>query len=181
MLVILSNILISGSFYPIFYALAALLHETGHVLALYFYGHKVDNIKFVGFGIRIDKSCMLSYRQEIVVSLAGPLMNVFLCSLFGILHIVLKERFLLEICFANAGYAFLNLLPLPPLDGYKIIKDTAFTALPVRYADLLVKTVNVVTVLMILLFVLCSRYNNFSLYLVILVLLLNTIIERFRN
>ena len=184
LLVILSNILISGSFYPIFYALASLLHEGGHILALRLYGHKVKNIKFVGFGIRIDKSCMLSYKQEIAVSLAGPLINTFLFALFGMLYAALGSRLLLEICLANGGYAFLNLFPLPPLDGYKVLKDMAFTVLQERFASDLIKSVNIVVVLMlILIFIIFvrSKYNNFSLYLVIIVLLINTLAERFRN
>jgi len=59
------------------------------------------------------------------VALAGPLSNLFLAFVFSLLlHIVPFGNitaFLLIIVYANVGLAIFNLLPIPPLDGSKVL------------------------------------------------------------
>ena len=74
------------------------------------------------------------------VALAGPFANIFLALIFGIIG-RLGEGFLSPIALGLIGFiviinsflAFFNLLPIPPLDGTKILT----TFLPPRYADAL--------------------------------------------
>lgn len=59
------------------------------------------------------------------VALAGPFSNLFLAFIFGILvrFMPLGDMtiFLLIIVYANVGLAIFNLLPIPPLDGSKVL------------------------------------------------------------
>lgn len=74
---------------------------------------------------------------EAVVSFAGPLSNILLAVLFGILIRVapvigLSDSFVsisATIVFMNCILAVFNLVPVPPLDGSKIL----FAVLPNRY------------------------------------------------
>lgn len=52
------------------------------------------------------------------IAAAGPLMNLALCSLLALL----PSSYSRSLLFASAMISILNLLPLPPLDGSKIIK-----------------------------------------------------------
>ena len=77
-------------------------------------------------------------KGEAIVSLAGPLMNIILAFIFGIIYfVILKfvgEDFLTSTVgiivmgmiqstiVTNVGLGIFNLIPLPPLDGSKIIK-----------------------------------------------------------
>ena len=59
------------------------------------------------------------------VALAGPLSNLLLALLFGITLQVLPfsniSQFLYIIVYANVLLAVFNLMPIPPLDGSKIL------------------------------------------------------------
>lgn len=73
-------------------------------------------------------------RDILLVSLAGPLSNILLAIIFGTVHKLLKvhfsgitglnanlEQFLILTVLINLGISFFNLLPVPPLDGSKIL------------------------------------------------------------
>lgn len=67
---------------------------------------------------------------EAIVAVAGPMSNIFLALLFGILirfsvFPSLSEPFI-YIVFINLALAVFNLVPIPPLDGSKIL----FSVLP---------------------------------------------------
>ncbi len=59
------------------------------------------------------------------VALAGPLSNLLLAFVFGMLVRFMPVGditvFLLIIVYANVGLAIFNLLPIPPLDGSKVL------------------------------------------------------------
>ena len=76
-------------------------------------------------------------KAEAIVSIAGPLMNLFLAILFSIITVViikfnvismLSARaidtimiILTRIVWVNIGLGIFNLIPLPPLDGAKVL------------------------------------------------------------
>ncbi|WP_044642435.1 site-2 protease family protein [Risungbinella massiliensis] len=71
----------------------------------------------------------------VLVSVAGPLTNLVLCFLFmatyqfsPISNSILDQFFQINI-FLNVSLFVFNLIPLPPLDGYRIVEDL----LPNRY------------------------------------------------
>ena len=59
------------------YTLAALLHETGHILSAKMQKIKLKEIKFGIFGAKIETDERLtSYKSELFLALAGPLANL---------------------------------------------------------------------------------------------------------
>ncbi|NLC76583.1 MAG: site-2 protease family protein [Clostridia bacterium] len=68
-------------------------------------------------------------RGMLLVGLAGPLMNLVLAYLaaFGLKLVVgqslLWQNFFKELLFINLALAVFNLIPLPPLDGSKILAN----------------------------------------------------------
>jgi Zn-dependent protease len=82
-----------------------------------------------------------TFRDDAIVSFAGPLSNFILSILFFILFLIFThfipgdKHFILNLCwygvFLNIFLAFFNLLPIPPLDGSHILFDlfpNAYTA-----------------------------------------------------
>ena len=90
-----------------------------------------------GFGwakpVEINPSNFRNRREGILkVSFAGPAANLFLCFLAAFFMTFLNRfgllsdgvyRFLLWMQLYNVWFAFFNLIPVPPLDGSKILSE----------------------------------------------------------
>lgn len=64
-----------------------------------------------------------------MTALAGPISNLLLASLLGIINLIFQPNlnsilgnFIVTFTVINLALAFFNLLPIPPLDGHKIIR-----------------------------------------------------------
>ena len=68
-----------------------------------------------------------------LISISGPLTNIFLgmfLFIFGSFNLGWISQVFLIAGSVNIAIAFFNLLPIPPLDGYNVLKwDTSFYAL----------------------------------------------------
>lgn len=98
----------------------------------------------VGFGwakpVAIDANNFRNRRDGILkVSLAGPAANLFVCFLAALVAAAMQSfgmlsegvyQFLLWMQLYNVWFAFFNLIPIPPLDGAKIL----CTLLPAKQA-----------------------------------------------
>ncbi len=98
----------------------------------------------VGFGwakpVAIDANNFRNRRDGILkVSLAGPAANLFVCFLAALIAAAMQSfgmlsegvyQFLLWMQLYNVWFAFFNLIPIPPLDGAKIL----CTLLPAKQA-----------------------------------------------
>lgn len=60
-------------------------------------------------------------RDSIYIALAGPLINILLAIIFTFMYKILPSPIFLYSLKINLILAFFNLLPIPPLDGSKIL------------------------------------------------------------
>ena len=103
---------------------AAIIHEAGHVCyALIFLRSEAVPYGVLS-GLRIGKSHVMSYRDELFLYLSGPLFNlltVFIllpaCRSFG--------GFAGELCVMSLFTMISNLLPIAGYDGYGALMATA--------------------------------------------------------
>ncbi len=100
-------------------ALAAslLLHETGHMLAAIVLRVPVHEFGLCLSGAYNRRACAPRRRDEIIISAAGPLMNLLLVLPF--LHL---PSIGLYLAYCNLGLCVVNLLPLPSSDGMRILR-----------------------------------------------------------
>lgn len=102
--------------------ISALIHELGHIAALMILNKK--NLSFPAgrlYGFRI-KTGFVSYKDEIIVALAGPLINLIVATPLLFLR---SSPYLLNFALINLMTAFSNLLPIENYDGYKALYSTA--------------------------------------------------------
>jgi len=94
---------------------AAFLHEVGHVLVLLMMKKEFSLPRLITTGFVIKTQTNLSYKEEIIICGAGPMINLLL-FVFLFPH---SQSFAM----INLATAISNLLPLPGYDGYKIINN----------------------------------------------------------
>lgn len=91
------------------------LHEVGHLTAMLIFGSIPKKIELGFFGMKIvTGSRILSPIKEIVIAAAGPCVNIVLCL---ILYLSDKTQWAM----LSLGLAVFNLLPVPMLDGGRIL------------------------------------------------------------
>lgn len=103
---------------------AAILHELGHLAAVYIAGSRVVRIDVYAVGaVILYDTASVSYKKEAAIAFAGPAANI----IFGLLSSVVFLRFrcveLLLFIFASAFFALFNLLPLRGNDGWNILRS----------------------------------------------------------
>ncbi len=101
---------------------------------------------FAGFGwakpVRVNPSNFRNRKWgDVLVSVAGPLANLFLAVVSTIIYFTLMKlsfgqstntvmvaisQIFLRIIRLNVVFSILNLIPIPPFDGYHILKDFLF-------------------------------------------------------
>ena len=89
--------------------LSVLCHEAGHLLAMGIMGIEIERITLLPVGVDIQRrNTLIPYWQEVVLSLAGPCVNIMLFVIFG------HHPYIASV---NILYAIFNLLPVRGLDG----------------------------------------------------------------
>lgn len=107
----------------LFFLLFIILHELSHLLVGIIVGGKPKKLSIHPFGASIE---FYSYGKriffyKIFFYLSGPFLNLALAIIFYFLKI---ENYRLKIIYINIALCFFNLLPILPLDGGNIIKET---------------------------------------------------------
>ncbi|MGN0470117.1 MAG: hypothetical protein ACI4GV_04300 [Acutalibacteraceae bacterium] len=99
--------------------IAIIMHETGHLAALAFYGAFPKKIKLTLFDIAIVDSGKYTRnsRQELVVVLAGVTVNFVFAVVFYIVFRCTNMFFFGNMAVSHATLGVFNILPVDSLDG----------------------------------------------------------------
>lgn len=106
-----------------------LLHESGHLITMKFFGYKALNMVFIPFlGAMVSgKKLKVSQRQKFWISMMGPLPGILIgCGLFAWAAWVAPDYYLIEIGLLLMSINLFNLIPLDPLDGGNIVETLFF-------------------------------------------------------
>lgn len=100
---------------------AAVFHECAHLLVLLCLRDVPQKLRFGVCGIRLEraKTVRLSYGQELLIAAAGPAANLLLAAV--LLPLCRSAPRLRHGVRVNLMLAFLNLLPIRPLDGGEML------------------------------------------------------------
>jgi Zn-dependent protease len=131
---------LSGTLLILMLFLCVLLHEYGHALTARRFGIGTRHITLLPIGgLALLESMPKDPRQEILVALAGPAVNVAIAAVIflvltlaggrgGLLHLELGRGGILQtLLAANLMLALFNMLPAFPMDGGRVLR--AFLAL----------------------------------------------------
>lgn len=91
---------------------SAAVHEAAHILAAGLLGERIAELHLNLFGAEIIRQSHRGYRQDILISLAGPIANLALFLCFAAFRGMQSKW-----AEANLILCAFNLLPIEPLDG----------------------------------------------------------------
>ena len=130
----------TGLILPTF--VAVLLHEIGHLFMMWIKGMAPKRIKLIPASVQITNSFGGGYRNDVVIALAGPMVNLLF---FGVLYYN-------YLCYHNTGtlyFALLNLLigvynlmPVKGLDGGTVLYCVLCNFTDVNKAELTLKLIS---------------------------------------
>lgn len=169
-------------FLPTFAAI--FIHEISHIIAVRICGGSIASIDIRAFGIRVDvpELKLMSYKREIIIAAAGPLAGILTAGitsatakLFGIMNL----NYFIGI---NLVVSAINLIPVYPLDGGRIIISATLSLFSVKCAYIISKTLSFVAVVgLFFLCGICAFYGNLNPSLVIFSLYIAVCGIKFRS
>lgn len=135
--------------------LFSLLHETGHLAAMLFFGCKPESIKLGAAGAKIVKNERdMSYFGECVTALCGPAVNLVFAL---VLFFLLKKGFDASLpLYINIGLSIINLLPMKTLDGGRFLYFFMLKKSDEEKADKAVSAAEIITAVCLCIVLLAS-------------------------
>lgn len=102
---------------------SSLVHEIGHLLAMSAVGNKPQAVRLevTGMNIKRAESIKISIKNEILIALGGPLVNIVIFVICGFVICFYKSEFLLTVACINLILMIFNILPVKRLDGGMIL------------------------------------------------------------
>ena len=139
-----------------------ILHELAHIIAAGFWGARLAQIEILPFGTAAKfKIEQFKEKDEIIISMAGPLLNLCLLGL----AFYYNNFFLISI---NLALLATNLLPILPLDGARALR--AFLSL--RWGRVKAfntsKRLSQITIAFLSILAICILITNFNISLLII-------------
>ena len=145
----IKTFLVSGAFFVLFFTLIGiplssmpiiiailLIHELGHYFAMKFFGYTDTSIFFIplfGAAAKGEKE-HTKPLEEYIVFLAGPLPGIILSFVIAFFMwqnpSLIENDWLREFAIISFVLNFINLLPIYPLDGGRIVQTLVFTRYP---------------------------------------------------
>jgi len=106
--------------------LFVLLHEYGHSWAAHKFNYRVYSIRMWALGglaTLDERLCYASAKEEVLIAIAGPLVNFILALLAWLATLVVGPNIvLLYIVAVNIVLGVFNLIPAFPMDGGRILR-----------------------------------------------------------
>ena len=125
-LIMALGLVLTGHFSNLFiFTSLILIHEFGHYFMARIFGYKVEKIIIYPYGglTKIDTLINTSIGNELIVSIFGIVTQCIYFFLIYILYIngIVREYIYNLFCLYHKSMLIFNLLPIIPLDGFKIL------------------------------------------------------------
>jgi len=122
------------------------VHEWAHLSALLYLKIPVKEIVLQAMGIKIKlkDDVFVSYKDEVLYSLSGPLGSVILAILCYLLYLAFNIYWFKEISYFSFVIFVVNILPIMPMDGGRALYSFLNGRLLPKKSDLIITMVSVI-------------------------------------
>lgn len=125
-LIIAFGLVLTGHFSNlIIFTSLIIIHELGHVIAILFCHYQVDKIIIYPYGGLTKLNCMINSDiwKDLFVAISGLVMQILY---FGVIYLLYKSGYVREYIYNlfflyHKSMLVFNILPIIPLDGFKIL------------------------------------------------------------
>lgn len=167
----------SGYAMPMLFAVTA--HEAAHLITMYLLGCNPKAIKLIPASVRIVREISCKTKNEVLISISGPLINLFFFALFYVVFIFCRKENILTFAIINLIIAVFNLLPVNALDGGIVLKKILMLFFNENKTNIILNIITVIfgMVIFVLGVFLVLNSNNFSLIIISLYLLISVLLK----
>lgn len=129
--------------------LFCLLHELSHIIMAIAMKMKIEKLEIMplGFSATFSGECINETKlilKNIAIALAGPLLTLIFIIIFLNINIVFRK----EIIYSNILILILNLLPIYPLDGGRVVNGIIQLRVGKEKASVMVDKVTYITIVL---------------------------------
>ena len=145
--------------------ISSLIHETGHLIMMLVIGNKPEKVRFELTGINIirKQEMKVSNKNEILISLGGPVANAFVFILCCIFLYFYSNNTVLTIACINLILMTFNLLPVKRLDGGNALYSLLIQKFDLIFSLKILQTTSIIFISLIYIWgiyaFIASKYN----------------------
>ena len=159
---------------------AIFLHELGHLFMMWVVECAPKRIKLIPASVQISMSMSKCYRNDILIALSGPAVNMVLFFTLYFNYLVYKKEAVLIYALLNLVIGLFNLMPVKGLDGGTVLFCLLAKNLDINKATLIMKLITLILAISIIVVavILTLRHKlNISLYILGIYLIIMTLIK----
>lgn len=161
------------------------LHEMAHIICARILGIKDISLKIIPMGTYIESKKIddLKPKEDILVSLAGPFLNLIFAIIFFLMSIFIKNNTIVWCGFINLSLGLFNLVPAFPLDGARVLRALLSRKIIYKKANLITIRVSFISgffILGLFIILVINRVFNITLLLIGLLILIISYKEKER-
>ncbi len=144
------------------------VHELIHYVTARYLGFTGFNIEIypLGLSLKLDKLENANFKEDLLISLSAPIVNIFFAIIFCIAYGVYNNNSLYLLYKSNLIIGVFNLMPALPLDGGRILRDLLCFKTFYRRANEITINISIgisVFFMVLYIFLFMKGYNNFNL------------------
>lgn len=169
---------LSGYYKEIFIIfLILIVHEFGHFFLMKLYNIKVNKIIIYPYGGMIKSDILINTNsfKILIISIGGILSQIILFLLICLLNTIglINDSIYTIFNYSNISIIIFNLLPIYPLDGYKILNSILEIFISFKNSLIISLIVNVICLISFIIYLYLYKINNY----VIVIFLLTTLFK----
>lgn len=102
---------------------AAVIHESGHLIAMKLFGTDIFSVCILPCGVVISSDCTrLSYKKEALTALSGIAANLVTGGAALAVWFIFNDIYSLFFVFCSLFFVIINLIPVKTFDGARALK-----------------------------------------------------------